>query len=435
MNYGKQAAGLLVLAALLGGCSSTPEGEPREDGTFTAENVLQAAEHTHHYWREKLINAETLRLYAPDKYITMMESWLRADSLYRDIEMSPELAKQSYSLFSSETYLDRFNAEISVVDHNYQELEYLQRVANDVLAPAMTQMDYLMSIDAGEHYHSEFARLDRFYAALFSEVAKGDISKAKDEQKEFLSRARSLEVRVIKRIYIAPQEQTLRELRRQDVRYLAPISYAKVEAEINVGKALIDKSPREFDAIGEVVKRIKFELAHAEHMAAEVKALRDRSRDEYEAYLLDVEAQMLAISQALNDTDLRDRPLSVQAETIRQEVALARQVSDLTEKLGSKKANTEDQLATLQALIRQQNEKIADLQSQLSAVVVDAAPAVTPTDIVPAEVLPSVIPAAVSHNVASPNTSTAAVSTDSTEVNAADEAVESDSQAVQAATN
>ncbi|GAL05098.1 ATPase [Photobacterium aphoticum] len=170
-------------------------------------------------------------------------------------------------------------------------------------------------------------------------------------------------------------------------------------------------------------------------MAAEVKALRDRSRDEYEAYLLDVEAQMLAISQALNDTDLRDRPLSVQAETIRQEVALARQVSDLTEKLGSKKANTEDQLATLQALIRQQNEKIADLQSQLSAVVVDAAPAVTPTDIVPAEVLPSVIPAAVSHNVASPNTSTAAVSTDSTEVNAADEAVESDSQAVQAATN
>ncbi|MGF1686175.1 hypothetical protein L4C36_05695 [Photobacterium japonica] len=397
MTYCKQAAGLLVLAALLGGCSTTPEGQQSAETTFNTEDVLQAAQHTHRFWRDILINAEVFRLYAPDKYVAMMESWLRADSLYRDMEMTPETAQQSYSLFSSETYLDRFNAEIAIVDHNYQELEYLQRVANDVLKPAMTQMDYLTSIDASDHYHSEFARLDRFYASLFSAIAKGDVSKAKDEQVEFLSRAQSLEVRVIKRIYIAPQERALRELRRQDVRYLAPLSYAKVEAEINTGKSLIDQSPRAFDAISQVVTQITFELAHAEHMAAAVKALRDRSRDEYESYLLDVEAQMLAISQALNDTDLRDRSLAEQGTLIRQQVSAARQEYALTKKLGSKD-QTQDQLEGLQALIRQQNDKIADLQSQLSAVVVEATMTPLQEDAAAQEALP-VVPATVSERV------------------------------------
>ena len=150
----------------------------------------------------------------------MMESWQRADNLFKDIQSSPELANQSYSLFSSVTYLDRFYSDIEVVENNHTELVELKKIADNVLEPAMVQLAYLNSIDANAHYRSEFVRLNRFYGNLFAFIARGDLNRAREEQTEFLSRAHSLEVRVIKRIYITPQEEALRQLRREDVRLL-----------------------------------------------------------------------------------------------------------------------------------------------------------------------------------------------------------------------
>lgn len=365
MKYCGRAAGLCVLAALLSGCGSTSNSQSNTSSEINAESVLQAAQNTHRHWRDKLIHAEDLRLYSPDKFILMMESWLRADTLYKDIQTSPEMAHQSYSLFTSGTYLDRFHAEIVVVENNYKELEYLKRVADEALEPAITQMGYLESIHASDHYRSEFVRLNRFYAKLFELVANGNVSDAKKEQEEFLSRAHSLEVRVIKRIYITPQEEALSQLRRNDVRYYAPLSYTKVEAEISAGKALIDKSPRAFEAINRAVSMITFELAHAEHIANGVKDLRDRSRDEYENYLLALESQMLTISLALNDSDLRNIPLDEQALQIRTDVVKIRQDYDIAMTLRKTDTSTK-QLEALHALIRQQNERITLLQSQLN---------------------------------------------------------------------
>ncbi|MGF1723278.1 hypothetical protein [Photobacterium nomapromontoriensis] len=368
MKYYGRAAGLCVLVVLLSGCGSTPNSQSDTVSEVTTENVLQATQKTHRLWREKLIHAEALRIYSPDKFILMMESWLRADSLYKEIQASPETVNQSYSLFTSGTYLDRFHAEMVIVENNYKELEYLKRVADEALAPAITQMEYLQSINANDHYRSEFVRLTRFYTKLFGLVAQGDVSDAKEEQEEFLSRAHSLEVRVIKRIYITPQEEALSQLRRNDVRYYAPLSYAKVEAEISAAKDLIDKSPRAFESINKFVAVIKFELAHAEHIAKGVQYLRDRSRDEYEAYLLALEAKMLNISLALNDSDLRNIPLEDQALQIRTDAVKIRQDYDIATAL-RKTDTSAKQLEALHALIRQQNDRIALLQSQLSSVV------------------------------------------------------------------
>ncbi|MGF1700726.1 hypothetical protein L4D09_10470 [Photobacterium makurazakiensis] len=364
MKFTGKAVGLILLAALLSGCGSTPGNESGAQNEVNSETILQTAENVHRQWRDQLIQAESLRIYSPSKYDLMMVSWQKADLLFKDIQQKPEMALQSVSLFSSTTYIDRFYEDIAVVKSNHKELEYFKRVADDVLAPAITQIAYLNSIDANQHYRSEFVRLNRFYARLFNSIARGDVSDAKKDQIEFLSRAHSLEIRVIKRIYILPQEDALRELRRNDVRYYAPLSYAKVEAEIASGKTLIDNSPRAFDAINQTVSAIQFELAHAEHIANEVKSLRDRSRDEYESFILELEGNLLNISLALKDDDLRDIPLSQQAKRIKEDVTIARRKYEIASKQ-LKRNEADDQLALLETLINQQNEQISLLQSQL----------------------------------------------------------------------
>ena len=367
MKYVGKVASLVLLAALLAGCSSTPDKNSNLSPEVNVEGVLQSANKVHRHWRNTLVDAEGLQLYAPERYATMMESWQRADNLFKDIQSTPELANQSFSLFSSVTYLDRFYNDIEVVENNYTELVDLKKIADNVLKPAMVQLAYLNSIDANAHYRSEFVRLNRFYANLFSFVARDNLSRAREEQTEFLSRAHSLEVRVIKRIYITPQEEALRQLRRDDVRYYAPLSYARVEEEIQAGKDLIDKDPRAFDAINQVVSAIEFELAHAEHIAEEVKYLRDRNRDEYESYILTMEAKLLGISKALNDQDLRDLPLAEQAKRLSSEAAQTREQYELV----SRKQQPDQQrtqLETLKELIQAQNQQIAVLQAQLSVV-------------------------------------------------------------------
>ena len=367
MKYVGKVASMVLLAALLAGCASTPDNDSGLSSEVNVESVLQSASKVHRHWRNTLVDAEGLKLYAPERYATMMESWQRADNLFKDIQSSPELANQSYSLFSSVTYLDRFYGDIEVVENNHTELVELKKIADRVLEPAMTQLAYLNSIDANAHYRSEFVRLNRFYGNLFAFVARGDLNRAREEQTEFLSRAHSLEVRVIKRIYITPQEEALRQLRREDVRYYAPLSYAKVEEEIKAGKDLIDKQPRAFDAINQVVSAIEFELAHAAHIAEEVKYLRDRNRDEYESYILVMEGKLLGISKALNDSDLRDQPLAEQAKRLSEEAAETREQYEIASR--KQQPNQQQaQLETLKGLIQAQNQQIALLQAQLSAV-------------------------------------------------------------------
>ncbi|MCQ1057342.1 hypothetical protein ACQKPX_06060 [Photobacterium sp. DNB23_23_1] len=366
MKYVGKVASMALLAALLAGCASTPDNDNRLSTEVNVESVLQSADKIHRHWRNTLVEAEGLMPYAPERYATMIESWQRADNLFKEIQSSPELANQSYSLFSSMTYLERFYNEIEAVKSNHTELVDLKKIADKVLEPAMTQLAYLNSIDANAHYRSEFVRLNRFYSNLFAFVARGNLNRAREEQTEFLSRAQSLEVRVIKRIYITPQEEALRQLRREDVRYYAPLSYAKVEEEIKAGKDLIDNYPRAFDAINQVVSAIEFELAHATHIAEEVKYLRDRNRDEYEDYILAIEGKLLSISKALNDSDLRDHSLVEQAQRLSTNAADTRKQYELV-KRKTQPNQQQLQLDTLKGLIEKQNQQIAKLQAQLLA--------------------------------------------------------------------
>lgn len=366
MKQTGKVACIICLVALLSACQSTPEGEDGVSSQINTENLFQGALKAHQIWLNRLEGTEHLKIYSPDKYGLMMSSWQKADSIFQEFKETPETAFQSYSLFSSSTYLDRFYEEIVTVEKTLSELEHLKRVADDVLKPAITQLNYLNSIDARQYYRSEYVRLTRLYAKLFRLVEDDELSDAREEQEEFLERGHSLEVRTIKKIYISPQEDALRELKRNDVKYYAPISYFRVEAEISSGKGLIERSPRAFAEIKQAVSEIQFELAHAEHIALEVQGLRDRSKDEYESFILDIETKLLQISLALNDNDLRDQSLRTQAAQIKDEVVAARQQYASSRQDNTIKREDDEQVASLSALIGIQQKQIEQLKARLA---------------------------------------------------------------------
>ncbi|OAN13697.1 hypothetical protein A3K86_14075 [Photobacterium jeanii] len=363
MNPLRKAVVLALCTALLNACQSTSE-PTSQTVEINAENAYQSSLQRHEAWERKLQGIEFLEIYSPEKFGLMLSSWKKADAIYQELVADPELALKSYSLFSSATYLDRFNDEIEVVEKQMVALEGLKREADEVLAPAMAQMKYLDGLDAKKYYRSEYTRIGRLYARLFTYIDKDDLNKARKMQDEYLERAHSLEVKTVKKIYIAPLEQELEQHRRNDVKYYAPLSYNRVEIKIENGKNIIDATPRDFAAIEVAVKEIEFELAHAAHIALEVSTMRDLSKDQHEGYILEMENKLLRISKALNDQDLRDQTIRTQATMITNNVKAARlQYVAKT----SLKTNEVSQRATaLEALVKQQQQEIAELKLQLA---------------------------------------------------------------------
>ncbi|MGF1786560.1 hypothetical protein L4D00_12265 [Photobacterium swingsii] len=362
MNPFRKVAMLAVCAALLSACQSTSEPQSATV-EINAENAYQNSLQRHNSWQKKLQGIDFLEIYSPEKFALMQSSWAKADSIYKELVNNPDLALKSYSLFSSSTYLDRFNDEITVVETQMKALERLKEEADEVLAPAMAQMQYLDSLDAKKYYRSEYTRIGRLYARLFNYIDREDVSQARTKQDEYLERAHSLEVKTVKKIYIAPLEAQLDQHRRNDVRYYAPLSYNRVEIRIESGKATIDATPRDFAAIEVAVKDIEFELAHAAHIALEVSTMRDLSKDQHEDFILEMENKLLRISKALNDQDLRDQPIRTQATLITNNVKSAR--LQYVAKTSLKTNEVSQRAAALEALVNQQQAEILALKLQL----------------------------------------------------------------------
>ncbi|WP_120511153.1 hypothetical protein [Photobacterium salinisoli] len=356
---------MVFFVVLLGACSSTPEMS-ESDTAISEQGEFQRVLSAYRHWQQSMQHTSELAIYSPDVYQLMITSWENAEKIYQEITATPSTAYKSYSLFSSTTYLQQIQLELNQVEVSFNQLKQLQKVADDVLSPAITQMQYLDSLDAKQYYRSEYTRLHRLYASLFTLVEDDELSDAREEQDEFLLRSHSLEVKTIKKIYIAPLEAMMIELRRQDVNDYAPNSYAQIEQRIEAGKALIERTPRDFDAIQQAASAVQFELAHAQHISLEVQRLRDLSKDDYESYILDFENKLLRISKALKEEDLRDQPIQEQARLIIDGAINAREARVSRPPADEVLKDKDKYIRDLNALVMSQQRQISLLQSELS---------------------------------------------------------------------
>ncbi len=319
MRFFYKVAVCIALATSLAACNSTPAApeSAREQNVLLLENASEV----YVEWKNKLKDIESLRLYSPSRLQVLESLWQRVENTVKEFEDNPERLHAT-SFFGSETYYSRFQKDIVDMEGVYEALLDTQRAADIALRDAALHLNYLQGIESREYFRSEYDRLARMYERLYVVFDEQGESRAVTLQDEFLLRANSLEVKTIKRIYVTPLENVSRELRRRDARTFVTVSFAKVDVALAKAKSIIDVRPRDFTAINNAVDEISFELAHSTHMLEAVLALRALHRDDYEAYILDMEQYLLSLSLSVNGKDYRDHTLPEQVSAILNDIAV-----------------------------------------------------------------------------------------------------------------
>ncbi|SON48272.1 putative ATPase involved in DNA repair [Vibrio tapetis subsp. tapetis] len=366
----KLARTTLVMTALLGlaGCQSTSD-KPKEVGVTNQESkadsyaIYEQAKSNYETWLATLKGSESLKLYSPDLYSELLESWEEAVEIYEDVAVDPAKATESYSVFSSGTYAENFTERLGVVEKNHKVLLALKETADVLLADSIAQMAYLDKIDAKKAYSSEYASVTRSYQGLYEEVEDGDLDDAQTSQVKFLTKAKGLEQKVVLKEFVTPLSKQLSKLRSEGFNRVAAISYAKAKAEVSVAENTVKANTRDLKIISEAVASAQFEIDHVKNTAAEVKLLANVDDEKFEPIILEFEGKLLTISKSIDGSDFRDQPLRVQTELI---VDAIKQLhsENSTAELEGKIATLNEQHETMKEQVAKHNEVLAQEKEQ-----------------------------------------------------------------------
>lgn len=321
MKYTKITIAIGLLMPIIG-CQSTSDETSalveknqvaQEDSAYAAFQRIKGEYET---WLEKLQESKSLKIYSTSQYRALLKEWNDAVDIYKEVSIDPSEATKSSSLFSSTTNAEAFDNHLKMVKEKHKNLLELKTIADDLLADAIAQKQYLDKLDAKTSYVHDYNRLVSSYNALFLEVEQGDLDDAQSKQVVFLNKAKDLEQKVVLKRYVKPLKVQLDSMRKQEFNEVAAISYAKAKAEIMAAEQVIRANTRDLDVIQQAVSASQFELEHVKSVALEVKKLASVENDKFEPTVLGFENKLLTLSQAVDNSDFRDQVLRLQAENI-----------------------------------------------------------------------------------------------------------------------
>lgn len=311
---------LTILIAVTG-CQSTSD-EPSavqtnaQENNNVAFNAYQQSKESYDTWLVKIKNTNNLKFYSSNLYNDLLTSWNDSAEIYNAFANKPAKATESYSLFSSGTYAQKFQERLNETQNNYEKLLRLKEKSDLTLAESISQIEYLEHMSAAELFPSEYKSTYSDYLSLFKYVEKNQLSKARTEQVKFLKQAKHLEAEIVLKKYITPLEREMTLLKREGIDKRAPISYARVKTELGDAVAIINSDTRHVVLIEQLVKKVKFGLSHLKNVDNEIKLLSKVRDNKFEPVVLDFENKLLSISSALSRSDYRNQPREKQIELI-----------------------------------------------------------------------------------------------------------------------
>ncbi|WP_283130842.1 hypothetical protein [Enterovibrio norvegicus] len=368
-RFNRPALAVLIIASL-SACQST--SEPRQAVSDTNKPAMQENQNTlqvyekaksdYSTWLEKVAESKTLVIYSKGTVNTLFDAWDDAVDVYDEFASNPAKTMESYSVFSSGTYADKFNEYIATVSVQYDKLQGLKKTADSLLADSIAEMAYLNEIDAKSVYATKFRSVERDYYKLYTYVEDNEIDDAQVKQAEFLQKAKQLEALVAMKRNIAPLQTEIATLRKQGFKTVAPISYTKTSAALEQAQAVVNLNPRDAEAIGVAVEDVQFEIAHLKHIGQEVKKFKNVDDDKFEPLILELENRLHVIAQTLDDLDLRNTPMQRQADVLADKVAQLNEKANLESAAAD--ANADPQLAALVARLDAVNADLSSKQSK-----------------------------------------------------------------------
>ncbi|MEZ9699779.1 hypothetical protein AB4455_10405 [Vibrio sp. 10N.261.46.E12] len=352
----KNAAVAGILVSLLAGCQSTNKDQgavvDQLNSTTTTQvdaySLFEAIKVLQLDWTKKLADIEQYKLYSPTTVKQLKDVWEETTEVYKELAEDPTDATEDYSLFSSITYAEKYDELLGSTEKLFNKLVALKVVADDVLADANDQMEYLDKLEAKAAYSTQYRQVYMAYSDLFMYVDNDKVDQARVAQDKFLEQAKTLEVSVVTKKYVAPLKETLKKYHTKRLNISAPLTYKKAQTEIEKTELTVKSDSRDFDAIEKSVEVAVFELDHIVSVSSEVSRLSAVKNSKFESVVLNYEKSLLQLSEAVNGEDYRNKSLADQAKAILLSLKAAKDdESSVSKKLSDALSKTESEIASL----------------------------------------------------------------------------------------
>lgn len=348
-----QLISLVVLFAALAGCSSTSPEEKlakqqQQNKIFSARVSESEALMEKLTARVNQAKNDNLNYYSPKRLEDALEAYADAKKDFDEIVVDKTEATKSQvadikeNVFEANKELDaayvvKTNAESILVE------SFDIRLALKALkAPSLKQ------------FARSYKRLSDDIDDIVEDIADGDLEDARADNGKLLPKLRALEVDVVQYVELSSVRARAASLKKQRASRYVPNAYQKALSALRIAESTIAANARDKAKIAEVVTQSTFELDRASNLLQAVQELSKIKSNARESYITRFENQLLSISKALADKDLRNK-------------TLAQQASLIVELIDGNKSQLDSIQSSAAASNAEADKLVADAQSQAAA--------------------------------------------------------------------
>lgn len=346
---------LLTSVLWLAGCAGAPSvtvGTAEVQQQFSGKTVTQALEET----EAAMTSARQAELafYSPGFFAQAVRALDEARFLIlAPKQPGPEGQAPEAEIFAKLLLANKALAQATAIrDEAQKSLQAILRVRDSLLAKGIDRSAAADYSDLMDGLSDLFRRLERNDRDGFARA-----------QAVTLRQFQRLESQSVKAVQLEEGISLLEKAEAIGAGGAAPRSHQKTRQALQQAQATIERDPNDQVAIQAAVERFVFEARHLLHATEEVKELRVLNHAAMENILLAAESHLLAISDALQQPDLRQHSLREQTALIT--AAVEKLVAAKTpEKQMRPRPVNKNELEAAQLRLAQLQAQLSELQAQ-----------------------------------------------------------------------
>lgn len=346
---------LLTSVLWLAGCAGAPSvtvGTAEAQQQFSGKTVTQALEET----EAAMTSARQAELgfYSPGFFAQAVRALDEARFLIlAPKQPGPEGQAPEAEIFAKLLLANKALAQATAIRAEAQKsLQAILRVRDSLLAKGIDRSAA-----------ADYSDLMDGLSALFRRLERNDRDGFARAQAVTLRQFQRLESQSVKAVQLEEGISLLEKAEAIGAGGAAPRSHQKTRQALQQAQATIERDPNDQVAIQAAVERFVFEARHLLHATEEVKELRVLNHAAMENILLAAESHLQAISDALQQPDLRQHSLREQTALIT--AAVEKLVTAKTpEKQMRPRPVNKNELEAAQLRLAQLQAQLSELQAQ-----------------------------------------------------------------------
>lgn len=225
--------------------------------------------------------------------------------------------------------LDKTNKEILkqiyIVDRRIDSARYIKDRILQEFADLFEYKRILQKNNAPSSFSTQYATNSKDLASLIKDYENFTLGSSSEAENirtininalKLLKSMQALNIKVVKHNYLSHDMLRMKQLEKRDAKNIVPSSMQQAEAALKAANEYIESYAHDQEGVKIEADKFSFAVSHLEHVLNEVIALSKLDSKKLEQVVLNQEQYLQQIGQALNGVDVRNLPLSIQAESV-----------------------------------------------------------------------------------------------------------------------